>query len=98
VSEFKISGNIISTNLVQGDGGHIIITNAAVDELSRTVQANADAVQQIEATLAQLQAEMASGRPRQNRIRELLTTLGTGAGALTAMVEGIDKVRQAAGQ
>jgi hypothetical protein len=97
VSEFKISGNITATNLVQGDGGYIV-NNAAVDELTRTVHANADVVQQIEAVLTQLKAEMASGRPRQKRIRELLTTLGTGAGALTAIVEGVEKIRQAAGQ
>jgi hypothetical protein len=31
VSEFKISGNITATNLVQGDGGQITVNNAAVD-------------------------------------------------------------------
>lgn len=98
MSEFKISGNITATNLVQGDGGQITVNNAAVDELARTVQANADAVQQIEATLAELQAEMTSEQPRPSRIRELLTTLGSGAGALTAMVDGIERIRQAAGQ
>ena len=98
MSEFKISGNITANNLVQGDSGQITVNHAAVDELARTVQANADAVQQIEATLAELQAEMTSDRPRPGRIRELLTTLGSGAGALTAMVDGIERIRQAAGQ
>ncbi|SNY65285.1 hypothetical protein [Paractinoplanes atraurantiacus] len=98
MSEFKISGNITADNLLQGDGGQIVVNNAAVGELARTVQENADAVQQIEAALAQLQAEMASGRPRQARLRELLTTLTGGAGALTAMVEGIEKIQRAVGQ
>jgi hypothetical protein len=92
VSEFKI-GKISATNMTVGDHNKLI-----VGDLARSVQANADTVQQIEATLAQLQAEMASPQPRQKRIRELLTTLGSGAGALTAMVEGIERVRQAVGQ
>jgi hypothetical protein len=98
VSEFKIRGDIIADNVVQGDHSKVVINNAAVGELSRTIQAHAGTVQQIEAALTELRAELASNRPRQARLRELLATLGSGAGALTAMVDGIEKVRQAVGQ
>ncbi|MCU7727002.1 hypothetical protein ODJ79_25015 [Actinoplanes sp. KI2] len=96
MSEFKIR-KVEAANLIQGDGGQMIVNNAAVADLSRTVQANADAIRQIEAALAELRAELASRQPRPGRIRELLTTLGTGAGALTAVVEGIESLRQVAG-
>jgi demethoxyubiquinone hydroxylase (CLK1/Coq7/Cat5 family) len=93
VSEFKISGNITANTLIQGD--HAKVT---IDEVARTVQENAAAVREIEPTIAELRAELSSSRPRPSRIRELLTTLGAATGALTAILGGIEKIRQAAGQ
>jgi hypothetical protein len=98
VSQFNFHGHVRAEHLIQGDHNQVVIGSAAVGELARTVEANAGAVRQIEATLAELQAELASNHPRQDRLRQLLATLGSGAGALTAMVDGIEKVRQAVGR
>jgi hypothetical protein len=82
-------------NVTGGEGGHIVIgdhavINAQVGELQQNVK-------QIEKTLADLQAEMAKPEPDRNRLQKLLATLTAGAGSVTALVDGVEKVRQALG-
>ena len=93
-------GNITGQQVTVGDHNTVNVsaqTAPALDELSRRVEHNAAAVQEIEAVLAQLREELQQRPPRRERIQALLATLTTGAGALTAMVEGIDKLRQSIG-
>ena len=98
MSTINVGGDINGENIQVGDENQMLVTRRAVSELSGTVQKNAEAVREIKEALAALQEEMATGRPRQARLRELLTTLSGGVGALTVMVESIEKVRQAVGQ
>ncbi|MET7970918.1 hypothetical protein [Micromonospora sp. NPDC005305] len=99
MSHFQ-TGSISGQNIVVGDGNQVAYHGSwspALEALSQRVQQNVATVQEIEAALAELRAELQRQPVRRERVRELLTTLATGAGALTAMVESIDKVRQALG-
>jgi hypothetical protein len=89
MSNIEIQGGVHG-NVTVGDLNTMNVLNAQVGDL----QAN---VKQIEATLAELHTEMARPKPDRNRLQTLLATLTAGAGSVTALVDGVEKVRQALG-
>lgn len=93
-------GPVTGTNVVVGDNAVInagSTGSAQVAELSRQVHESAASIQQMEAALEELRAVLQERPVRKERVRELLATLTAGAGTLTAMLDGIEKVRQALG-
>ncbi|MGX6603196.1 hypothetical protein ACWKSP_13800 [Micromonosporaceae bacterium Da 78-11] len=99
MSEIRI-GNLHAVTSVVGDGNNVTAHGGPppeLDELAAEVQAGAASIRDIEATLEELRAELAKQPVRKERVRALLATLTTGAGTLTAMVDGVEKVRQALG-
>lgn len=98
MSSFQ-TNHITATNLQQGDHNtfHADGSEPSVAALAERVEASAAGIREIEAALAELREELARRPPRRERVRELLGTLTTGAGTVTALVEGVDQVRQALG-
>lgn len=93
------TGKIEAEQVLQGDYGTINVTNAAasLDELSTRVDESVASIREIEAAIVALRDELGRKPMRMERIRALLSTLATGAGTITSMVEGVEKVRQAIG-
>ena len=101
MSHFDIGGiSGKQENLVIGD--HAVVTSYGsappeLAELANRVDQHAGTIQEIEAVLAELRTELERQPVRRERVRELLATLTAGGGALTAVVDGIEQVRQSLG-
>jgi hypothetical protein len=90
-SKFDIGG------VTGGAGGSVVIGDKAQVVLNGQIGGLEDTIRQMQKALAEMQAEMDKPKPDKGRVQGLLTTLTAGAGSVTALVDGVEKVRQILG-
>ncbi|MEU7866502.1 hypothetical protein [Dactylosporangium sp. NPDC049140] len=97
MSTFHI-GSVQSTNLVMGDHGTVIAgSDAALQALSREVDASAADIGRVGETIEALRAELARRPVDAERVRELMARLARHAATLNTVVEHFERIRDAPG-
>jgi len=97
VSEFKIGKVVKPENIQIGDGNSMVVGRESVNDLAKQVEASSASIQEMQEVIAALQKELAQAKPRPERVRSLVTTLRSAAGAVTAVATSVESVREALG-
>jgi multidrug resistance efflux pump len=97
MAKYEFHGKVEAEHLQIGDY-NIMRAQDRVAELAGTVDQCVESIRDMEATIADLRAELATANPDRRRLQTLLIALRTGAGSMETVAASVHSLQQAFGQ